>query len=98
MTDSHHNSPSINFRRCPNAVFTELDGQTALFQSETCDYLVLNKTGSAIWELLDTKKSIKELCKQLIDEYEIDLETCNRETTEWMETAVEKKVVLRVTS
>ena len=41
---------------------------------------MLNETGSAIWGLLDSQKSLEELCKQLKDEYEIDLETCNRET------------------
>lgn len=38
------------YKRDPKAIFTDLDGETALFQLETCEYLVLNSTGSAIWD------------------------------------------------
>jgi len=90
------NNQQVPVFKCnPQVVFTELDGQTALFQAETCEYLILNDTGSAIWGLIDSPRSLQEICNQLAEDYEIDLDTCILETEAWLNTAVDKKVVFR---
>jgi hypothetical protein len=42
-------------------------------------YYGLNSVGARIWELLETPKSIAQLCAQIEDEFEVDTATC--ETT-----------------
>jgi hypothetical protein len=42
-------------------------------------YYGLNSVGARIWELLETPKSIAQLCAQIEDEFEVDAATC--ETT-----------------
>lgn len=86
------------YQRDPKAIFTDLDGETALFQLETCEYLVLNSTGSAIWELLGTPMSLEDICRQLAEDYEVSLDTCSRETEAWLNIAVEKGVALIATN
>ncbi|GIR24061.1 MAG: hypothetical protein CM15mP38_2440 [Synechococcus sp.] len=51
-------SRASRFKQHHQAICTELDGEVALFQSDTCDYLVLNETGSAIWNALKTQPSL----------------------------------------
>jgi hypothetical protein len=50
-------STTALFKQHPQAVFTELDGEIALFQSSSCEYLVLNESGSAIWNALAAQPS-----------------------------------------
>ena len=54
------------FKRSPLVVCSELDGQIALFQSSTCDNLVLNETGSAIWDALHAPKTLEQICEKLL--------------------------------
>ena len=81
------------FKQHHQAVCTELDGEVALFQSNTCDYLVLNETGSAIWNALKTQPTLPELCKNLQEEYEVTSDDCKSSIETWLEAALEKKVI-----
>ena len=81
------------FKQHHQAVCTELDGEVALFQSNTCDYLVLNETGSAIWNALKTQPTLPELCKNLQEEYEVTSDECKSSIETWLEAALEKKVI-----
>ncbi len=81
------------FKQHHQAVCTELDGEVALFQSNTCDYLVLNETGSAIWKMLKSQPTLSELCKRLQGEYEVPPDECKTSVEAWLEAALEKKVI-----
>ena len=86
-------SSTKRFKQHHQAVCTELDGDVALFQSNTCDYLVLNETGSAIWNALKSQPTLVELCKHLQDEYEVTQDECKTSVEAWLEAALEKKVI-----
>ncbi|KZR73619.1 PqqD family protein [Prochlorococcus marinus] len=86
-------SSSKRFKQHHHAVFAELDGEVALFQSNTCDYLVLNETGSAIWNALKSQPTLSELCKHLEQEYEVTPDECKSSIETWLEAALEKKVI-----
>ena len=81
------------FKQHSQAVCTELDGDVALFQSKTCDYLVLNETGSAIWNALKSQPTLSEICKYLQGEYEVTPDECKLSVEAWLEAALEKKVI-----
>jgi hypothetical protein len=82
------------FKQHPQAICTELDGEVALFQSSTCDYLVLNDSGSAIWNALATQPTLTELCQGLQEEYSVSPDDCLAEVKAWLEIGVEKQVVI----
>ncbi|MDC0303211.1 PqqD family protein [bacterium] len=86
-------SGTKRFKQHSQAVCTEHDGDVALFQSNTCDYLVLNETGSAIWNALKTQLTLPELCKHLEEEYEVTSDECKSAIETWLEAALEKKVI-----
>ena len=86
-------SSSKRFKQHSQAVCTELDGEIALFQSNTCDYLVLNEVGSAIWNALKTQPTLPELCKHLEEGYEVTSDECKSSVESWLEAALEKKVI-----
>ena len=86
-------SSTKHFKQHHQAICTELDGEVALFQSDTCDYLILNETGSAIWKLLKTKPTLPELCKHLEQEYEVTPDECKTSVEASLEAALDKKVI-----
>tara|TARA_B100001175_G_C19039748_1_gene416714 strand:- start:223 stop:504 length:282 start_codon:yes stop_codon:yes gene_type:complete len=86
-------SSTERFKQHFQAVCTELDGEVALFQSNTCDYLVLNETGSAIWNALKSQPTLPEICKHLQGEYEVTPDECKLSVEAWLEAALKKKVI-----
>ena len=86
-------SSSVRFRQHRQAICTELDGEVALFQSNTCDYLVLNETGSAIWNALKTQPSLAEICEYLQGEYDVNRDECKSSVEAWLDAALEKEVI-----
>ena len=84
------------FKRSPLVVCSELDGQIALFQSSTCDYLVLNETGSAIWDALHSPKTLEQICEKLLAEYEVTPEQCRMSVEEWLSIAIAKEIIALV--
>lgn len=86
-------SDFTRFKRHPQAVFSELDGEITLFQSRTCDYLVLNESGSAIWELLSQERTLNDLCRSLRHNYRVDPDVCWQEVHDWLVQAHVRQVV-----
>ena len=86
-------SSTSRFKQHHQAACTELDGEVALFQSNTCEYLVLNETGSAIWNALKSQPTLAELCKHLEQEYEVTPGECKTSVEAWLEAALQKKVI-----
>ena len=93
MTGIDSTPESCTYKRNPKAIFTDLDGETALFQSETCDYLILNSTGSEIWQLLKSPLTANEICDKLTDVYEVDPANCRNEVDAFLSIAIEKEVI-----
>ena len=86
-------SSTKRFKQHHQSVCTELDVEVALLQSDTCDYLVLNETGSAIWNALKTQPTLSEICTHLEGEYEVTPDECKSSIETWLEAALEKKVI-----
>ena len=95
MGDSASNSGK-RFKRSPLVVCSELDGQIALFQSRTCDYLVLNGTGSSIWNILHSPLTLEQICEKLLAEYEVTPEQCKMSVEEWISIAITKEIIADV--
>lgn len=60
------------------------------------NYFGLNSVGSVIWELLDKPKSIDEICSSLMEEYDIDLDSCKKEVSDFIEDLKKQKLVHNV--
>jgi len=97
MATQQHQSPNTKrFKQHPAVVFSELDNQITLFQSKTCDYLILNETGSAIWQALQTAQTLNQICDLLCAEFNVERSICIQETTNWLEQAINKNIIVTV--
>ena len=91
-------SSTARFQQHRQAVFTDLDGEVAHFQSSSCEYRVLNESGSAIWNALAAKRSIAELCEILLHDFDVSPEQCLADVKAWLAIALEKQVVTALDS
>ena len=80
--------------RHPAACPAELDGEVCLFQPETAEYLNLNSTGSAIWNLLETPADLDGLVVQLLQLYQVDEADCRQDTETFLAAALERGILL----
>lgn len=60
-------------------ITADLDGEKAMMSVEEGKYYGLNSVGSRIWELLDRPITVEDLVEKLMQEYQVDEDTCFRE-------------------
>ncbi|MFM7642056.1 MAG: PqqD family protein [Cyanobium sp.] len=80
--------------RNPVICAAELDGEVCLFHPERGEYLNLNASGSAIWNLLDSPLEREELIRQLLERYAVDEADCRRDTETFLTGALEREMLL----
>ena len=71
----------------------EIDDELVMVSIDSGTYFVLNLTARRIWEILEAPMSINDVCDKLIDEYEIDPQTCKAEVLQFVEKLQEKQVI-----
>lgn len=81
-------------QRNPVICAAELDGEVCLYHPERGEYLNLNASGSAIWNLLDTPLEREELIARLLDLYEVAEADCRRDTESFLARALEREMLL----
>ena len=78
------------FVRNPEICAAELDGEICLFEPVKSEYLNLNKTGSAIWNLLEEPNTMEFLLTELQNRYLVDCSTCRQETEAFIREAIKR--------
>ena len=76
--------------RNPEVCAAELDGEICLFEPEKAEYLNLNATGSAIWNMLEEPAEVEQLLAALHNRYSVDADTCRQETEAFISEALKR--------
>jgi PqqD family protein of HPr-rel-A system len=58
-------------------------------------YFSLNQSATAIWELLENPITSAELCRKLMEEYDVDPEQCKKEVQDHLNEMEKLGLVLR---
>lgn len=81
----------------PEILYSKINEETVLMSIEAGFYYSLDSVGSQIWELLTKQSaSIEELSDRLINEYEVDKETCLKDVQEFIDELASKKLIIPV--
>ena len=86
MTQYVRNSKTISGRLHDELVMMDID------QGK---YFSLNPVATRIWDLLEKKLGIDELCRQLMEEYEVDFSQCTKEVEEYLNEMLKLGLVLK---
>lgn len=74
---------------------TEVDGETVIMNSETGHYFGFNSVTTDIWNHLSSPIAFKELIAKLIKEYEVEQETCEKETRPVLARMLQLKIIAK---
>ncbi|MGZ8997518.1 MAG: PqqD family peptide modification chaperone [Allosphingosinicella sp.] len=64
---------------------TEVDGELVALHIENGACYGFNLTATRIWALIETPKRLSELERDLLDEYDVDPQTCREQLREMLE-------------
>ncbi|MCJ7681104.1 MAG: lasso peptide biosynthesis PqqD family chaperone [Candidatus Aminicenantes bacterium] len=59
---------------------SDLENELVMMNIEKGMYHGLDAVGTRIWELLKEKRTLSEVCRQLQREYDVDKDTCEKDT------------------
>jgi Coenzyme PQQ synthesis protein D (PqqD) len=57
-------------------VSSDLAGESVILSLKSGTYYGLNPVGSSVWMLIQEPKTIAEICEAILEEYEVDAQTC----------------------
>jgi len=57
------------------------------------NYIGLSKVGARIWELIETPRSVEQVCDALVAEYDVDPATCRAEVDAFLASLAEHDAV-----
>lgn len=83
-------------RRSDDPVTADVDGEVVMMSLARGNYYGLDAVGSRIWDLLITPLPVAELLTQLQAEYEVDADTCRRDTLLFLAELEQQGLVERV--
>lgn len=62
----------------------EISGEIVMMNLEKGKYFALDSVGSRIWELLEPPKTVRDIIRNLLEEYEVDARVCEEQVLEFM--------------
>lgn len=72
-------------KKTDNFVASDIDGQAVMMSIENNKYFGMDEIGTSIWNLLEKSPRFEDLISALMNEYEIDIHTCEADTKEFLE-------------
>ncbi|MBE9052606.1 PqqD family protein [Nostocales cyanobacterium LEGE 11386] len=76
--DAHISDSSIVVA-IPEQIFSDIGGEAVILHLKTGIYHGLNEVGARIWTLIQEPKAVKDIKQNLLEEYEVASEECDRD-------------------
>ena len=80
-------------QRKTGILHSKIDNEVVMMAPDMKEYLAMNPTATVIWEMLDRVMSLDEIITGLLNKYEIDRITCEKETKEYIAKLLEKNII-----
>ena len=74
-------------------VSSDLDGETVMMNIENGEYFKANEIGSRIWGLLEEQTTPRRICDQLLEEFDIESDTCEKQVFSFLETLLKDQLI-----
>jgi hypothetical protein len=84
---------AIKIRRAGECSAVMVDDELVMMSIQLGQYFALNQAGARVWELLETPKTVADLCVVMEAEFEVDREVCRREVAALIEELKTKRLV-----
>jgi hypothetical protein len=81
------------YRAIREHLVSDLDTKAVILSLKNGKYYGLNKVGLSIWALIQKPLTVAEIEEALLQEYEVDEETCRREVIEFLEIMIGEELI-----
>ncbi|PHS41833.1 MAG: PqqD family protein [Sulfurovum sp.] len=71
----------------------EVDGEMVLLDMESENYFGLDEVGTAIWQAMQEKETLKEVFEVLSEQYEVEAEMLEKDLSDFVNKLVESGLV-----
>jgi len=75
-------------------VASDIDGETVMMSIENGEYYGLDDIGSRIWELIEKPVRVSDLIDTLLERFDVDRETCEKDVLKFLNELNEDKIVV----
>ena len=76
-----------------DVVSCDLGGETAMLEMKEGVYYGLNEMGTIIWELIQKPVTVQEIIDHILEEYDVDEETCFQDLVELVQEMIKNHLV-----
>lgn len=76
-----------------NIETAEMGEEVGMLDVETGNYYILNEIGTDIWSLIEKPVAFEQLIDKLRMIYDVDYETCEVESLEFIKEMIENKLI-----
>lgn len=83
------------YQRNQNTVASKLDDEIVMIDIDLGKYFSLNPVASSIWDILEEPKSKVEICSALLNEYDVDQQTCQTKVEAFLKELIDMKLVIK---
>jgi hypothetical protein len=80
-------------RRAADIVASEMDGEYLIMSIELGSYIALRDVSARIWELLEQPQTLASLLEDLLREYTVDPDICEREVNDFLKEMDESRLI-----
>jgi hypothetical protein len=83
----------VLLQRREEPLSANLDGETVMLDPAEGAYFSLGPVGSRVWALLEDPRSVSEVCRLLLDEFDIDRQTCRQEVQAFVDQLLDANLI-----
>jgi hypothetical protein len=85
--------PSSTVRVADDQVSCELDGEAAILELKQGVYYGLNAVGATVWGLISKPRSVAEIKRLVLEQYDVTPEQCERDLLELLGELAERGLI-----
>ncbi|MFC3286336.1 lasso peptide biosynthesis PqqD family chaperone [Litchfieldella rifensis] len=71
--------------RVKGPLASQVNDDLVIFSARNGMYYGLPRVGNRIWSLIEHETTVSAICEKLLEEYEVDRDTCTREVVAFLD-------------
>ena len=93
MTDLNPDTPMI---RDPDLVAADMDGDLVMMSIDNGEYYGVGGVGPRVWELLESPRTVEQISAAIVDEFEVEADTCREDILGFIRQLLDMGLVRRI--
>ena len=85
MNDSSKSKKGLAYQRKPDLIGATLHDELVMMSVEHGQYYGLAGVGPRVWELIEAPRTFEELVEQILEEFEVEREVCEKDMLKFLE-------------